>query len=58
VGLMIIFALTTLLGVFAAISSFRNKNILGIGFSVLTFGVFGWFTVMTIIHHGYPAVHH
>lgn len=55
---MIIFVLTTLLGVFAAISSFRNKNILGIGFSVLTFGVFGWFTVMTIIHHGYPAVHH
>ncbi|TYR82420.1 DUF2759 domain-containing protein [Priestia megaterium] len=56
-GLMIIFALTTLLGVFGAISSLRNKNFLGVGFAVLTFSVFGWFTVMTILHHGYPAAH-
>lgn len=56
-GLMIILGLTTLLGIFAAISSLHNKNFLGVGFAVATFAVFGWFTVMTILHHGYPAAH-
>ncbi|WP_110111328.1 DUF2759 domain-containing protein [Bacillus sp. CGMCC 1.16541] len=56
-GLMIIFALTTLLGIFGAVSAMRNKNFLGLGFAVLTFGIFGWFTVMTILNHGYPTAH-
>ncbi|MBM7701539.1 DUF2759 domain-containing protein [Metabacillus iocasae] len=56
-GLMIIFALTTLLGIFGAVSAMRNKNFLGLGFAVLTFAIFGWFTVMTVLNHGYPTAH-
>lgn len=54
-GTVIIFALVTLLAVFGTVSAFKNKNPLGIVFGVITLGVFGWFTVMTVIHSGYPA---
>ena len=56
-GLTIIFALTAILAVFATISSLKNKNPLGIVFALGTAGVIGWFTVMTIINHGYPAAY-
>ncbi|WP_082220256.1 DUF2759 domain-containing protein [Domibacillus robiginosus] len=56
-GLTIIFALITILAVFSTISAVKNKNLLGIVFSLGTAGVIGWFTIMTVLHHGYPAAH-
>ncbi|MCI2254544.1 DUF2759 domain-containing protein [Domibacillus sp. 8LH] len=56
-GLTIIFALIALLAVFSTISAVKNKNLLGIVFSLGTAGVIGWFTIMTVLHHGYPAAH-
>jgi uncharacterized membrane protein len=56
-GLVIIFALVSLLAVFATISALKNKNVLGILFGLATVGVFGWFTIMTVLHHGYPVAH-
>jgi hypothetical protein len=57
VGLVIIFALVTLLAAYGAFSSLKNKNFLGLFFAVGTLAIFGFFTVMTVIHHGYPAAH-
>ncbi|KUP05970.1 membrane protein [Bacillus coahuilensis m2-6] len=56
-GLIIITALATLLALFGSISALKNKNVLGIVFGVGTLAVFGWFTVLTIIHQGFPAAH-
>jgi hypothetical protein len=56
-GLIIIFALVTLLSVVGLVRSLREKNILGIAFAAGTLVVFGWFTVMTLIHHGFPVAH-
>lgn len=56
-GLMIIFSLITILAAFGAFSSLKNKNVLGIVFGGGTFLVFGWFTIMTILHHGFPTAH-
>ncbi|MET3699225.1 uncharacterized protein DUF2759 [Bacillus oleivorans] len=56
-GLVIIFALVTILGAIGTFTSFKNKNILGIVFGLGTFLVIGWFTIMTILNSGYPAVH-
>ncbi|AKP47792.1 MULTISPECIES: DUF2759 domain-containing protein [Bacillus] len=55
-GLVIIFSLITLLALFGTVSALKNKNILGIVFGLATLGVFGWFTVMTVLHSGYPGV--
>ncbi|HWO77628.1 MAG TPA: DUF2759 domain-containing protein [Bacillus sp. (in: firmicutes)] len=56
-GLVIIFALVTILAAIGTYTSLRNKNILGIIFGLGTFLVIGWFTVMTFLNSGYPAVH-
>ncbi|HWO96028.1 MAG TPA: DUF2759 domain-containing protein [Bacillus sp. (in: firmicutes)] len=56
-GLMVIFALTTILALYGAFTSLRNKNFLGVGFALATVAVFGWFTAMTLLHHGFPAAH-
>jgi uncharacterized membrane protein len=56
-GFVIITGLTTLLALFATVSAFKNKNGLGIVFALATLGVFGWFTIMTVLNSGYPAVH-
>jgi hypothetical protein len=56
-GLMIIFALVTILAGIGAFTALKNKNLLGIVFGGGTFLVFGWFTVMTILNHGFPTVH-
>ncbi|AST92538.1 DUF2759 domain-containing protein [Sutcliffiella cohnii] len=55
--LVVFFALVTVLSVFSTIHTFREMNLLGIGFSLATLGVFGWFTVMTILKSGYPVAH-
>ncbi|WP_153123501.1 DUF2759 domain-containing protein [Peribacillus tepidiphilus] len=56
-GLVFIFGLVSLLAVFAAFSALKNKNFLGLFFAAGTVAVFGWFTIMTVIHHGYPVAH-
>ncbi|MFZ3588137.1 DUF2759 domain-containing protein [Bacillus sp. DJP31] len=56
-GLIIIFALVTLLAVVGAVRSLREKNMMGLGFAAGTVIVFGWFTIMTLIHHGFPTAH-
>ena len=55
-GLTIILALVTILAVFGTLSSFKGKNIMGILFGLATLGVFGWFTIMTIVNEGYPVI--
>lgn len=56
-GLVIIFALVAILAGFGAVSSLKNKNILGFVFAAGSFVVFGGFAVLTLINSGYPAVH-
>lgn len=54
-GLVIIFALITVLGVFGVLSSLRTKNVLSLFFALGTVAVLGWFTIMTVVNSGYPA---
>ncbi|RFU66788.1 DUF2759 family protein [Peribacillus saganii] len=56
-GLMIILSLVTILAVFATLSCLKNKNLLGLLFAAGSVAVFGWFTVMTILNHGFPVAH-
>jgi hypothetical protein len=57
-GLVIIFAIVTILAAFGGFSSLKNKNFLGAFWGVASFVTFGWFTVMTIVHSGFPTGHH
>jgi hypothetical protein len=56
-GLMIIFLLVAILAGYGAFTALKNKNVLGIVFGGGTFLVFGWFAIMTLLHHGFPTVH-
>jgi hypothetical protein len=56
-GLVIVFALVSLLAAYGTFSALKNKNLLGIVFGGGSFAVFGWFAVMTLINHGFPAAH-
>jgi hypothetical protein len=56
-GLVIIFGLVTLLAVYAVLKTIQSKNILGVVLALSTLAVFGWFTVMTVLQHGYPPQH-
>ncbi|EFV74985.1 MULTISPECIES: DUF2759 domain-containing protein [Cytobacillus] len=55
-GLVIIFGLVALLSGFGTISAIKNKNLLGVLFGAGSFLVFGWFSIMTFINSGYPAM--
>ncbi|AIM15602.1 MULTISPECIES: DUF2759 domain-containing protein [Neobacillus] len=57
-GLVIIFALVTLLAGYGTFSALKNKNLLGAFWGLASFAVFGWFTVMTFINSGYPTGTH
>ncbi len=57
-GLVIIFALVTILAGIGAFSALKNKNLLGAFWGLASFAVFGWFTVMTIIKSGFPTGTH
>ncbi|MEH7501431.1 DUF2759 domain-containing protein [Neobacillus drentensis] len=57
-GLVIIFALVTILAAYGGFSSLKNKNFLAAFWGVASFVVFGWFTVMTIVNSGFPTGHH
>ncbi|GGG17961.1 hypothetical protein GCM10007425_10480 [Lysinibacillus alkalisoli] len=52
--LMVIFGLVAILSVVGTFQAFKEKNILSIALNLVSALVFGWFTVMTIIHSGYP----
>ncbi|QNF26222.1 MULTISPECIES: DUF2759 domain-containing protein [Metabacillus] len=56
-GLVIIFGLVTILAIFGFIRSLKEKNLLGAFFAFGTLAVFGWFAVMTVLHHGFPTAH-
>jgi len=56
-GTVIIFALVTLLAAYGVITSFKNRNFLGLVFALATVAVFGFFTIMTFIDSGYPTAH-
>ncbi len=57
-GLVIIFGLVTIVAVFASLGALKSKNKLGLLFAGVSVVVFGWFTVMTVINDGYPAIIH
>ncbi|WHY84711.1 DUF2759 domain-containing protein [Neobacillus novalis] len=57
-GLVIIFAIVTVLAAFGGFSALKNKNLLGAFWGVASFLVFGWFTVMTILKSGFPTGTH
>ncbi|MEH7109502.1 MULTISPECIES: DUF2759 domain-containing protein [Bacillaceae] len=57
-GLVIIFALVTLMAAYGGFTALKSKNLLGAFWGIASFAVFGWFTVMTLIHSGYPAGTH
>jgi len=56
-GLVVIFSLITILAAFTTIRTIKDKNVLGVIFSVGTLAIFGWFSIMTAIHHGVPVAH-
>ncbi|GLH64960.1 MULTISPECIES: DUF2759 domain-containing protein [Bacillaceae] len=57
-GTVIIFALVALLALYGVVRSLRDKNILGVLFGLGAVAVFGWFTIMTVLHHGIPTGTH
>ncbi|MDM5331025.1 DUF2759 domain-containing protein [Neobacillus sp. CF12] len=57
-GVVIIFALVSLLAAYGAFTALKNKNFLGAFWAVATLAVFGWFTVMTLIESGFPTGTH
>lgn len=57
-GLVIIFAFITILSAFGAFRSIKSKNFLGAFWGATSFLVFGWFVIMTLLHHGVPAGTH
>ncbi|MFY4776329.1 DUF2759 domain-containing protein [Metabacillus sp. RGM 3146] len=57
-GIIIIFSLIALLGLVGLYRAFKEKNFLSMFFSLGAVAIFGWFAVMTLIHHGIPVVSH
>ncbi|MEH6940387.1 DUF2759 domain-containing protein [Bacillus sp. JJ722] len=56
-GIVPIFGLVAILAIIGLLNSFRKRNPLGIIFAFGTAAVFGWFAIMTAIHHGVPLAH-
>lgn len=56
--LMVIFGLIAIFAVVGAFQAIKEKNVLAILFNVATVGIFGWFTIMTVINSGYPPALH
>ncbi|MFC5559257.1 DUF2759 domain-containing protein [Ureibacillus thermophilus] len=54
--LMLIFGLIAILSLVAAFRAIKAKNVLAIIFGLATGLVLGWFTIMTIVHQGYPPM--
>ncbi len=56
--LVVIFGLVAIFAAIGTYQSFKEKNLLGLVFNFGTFAIFGWFTVMTVLNHGYPPALH
>jgi len=56
-GTVIVFLLVAILAAIGLLRSLKSKNVLGILFAFGTLAVFGWFSIMTFLHHGFPATH-
>ncbi|WP_342469569.1 DUF2759 domain-containing protein [Ureibacillus sp. FSL K6-3587] len=54
--LMVLFGLIAILSLVAAFRAIKAKNVLAIIFGLAAGLVFGWFTIMTIVHQGYPPM--
>ncbi|WP_342525436.1 DUF2759 domain-containing protein [Chryseomicrobium sp. FSL W7-1435] len=52
--LIVIFLLTTILAIVGTYQAFKERNFLGVFFNAATVLVFGFFSIATVIHHGYP----
>jgi hypothetical protein len=57
-GLVIIFAIITILAAVGALRSLKSKHFLAAFWGVASFLVFGWFVVMTVLNHGIPTGTH
>ncbi|MDQ0197307.1 DUF2759 domain-containing protein [Neobacillus ginsengisoli] len=57
-GLVIILAIIAILAAIGALKSLKGKNFLGAFWGAASFFVFGWFVVMTLVHHGVPTGTH
>ncbi|MDP4164487.1 MAG: DUF2759 domain-containing protein [Bacillota bacterium] len=57
-GLVIVFALVSLLAGYGTFTALKNKNLMGVIFGAGSFFVFGWFAVMTVLYHGIPLGGH
>lgn len=55
-GLTVIFGLVAILAAYGTFRSFKRKNFFGAFWGAASFVVFGWFSIMTILHHGVPIV--
>jgi uncharacterized membrane protein len=53
-GTVIIFIVVAILSLAGLLKSLKSKNLLGIVFAGGAVAVFSWFSIMTILHNGYP----
>jgi hypothetical protein len=53
-GTVIIFIIVAILSFGGLLKSLKEKNLLGIIFAAGGVGIFSWFSIMTILHNGYP----
>jgi hypothetical protein len=56
-GIVVIFAFVSLLAVYGFYRALHQRNILALILSASTALVFGFFSIMTVIHSGYPILH-
>jgi hypothetical protein len=54
-GLVIIFAIIAIVAAIGAFRSLKNKYFLAAFWGIASFLIFGWFSIMTVIHQGFPA---
>ena len=53
-GTVIIFIIVAILSFGGLLKSLKEKNLLAIIFAAGAVGIFSWFSIMTILHNGYP----
>lgn len=56
--LIVIFGLVAIFAIAGTFQGIKEKNLLSIIFNVAAVLIFGWFSVMTVIHQGYPPALH
>lgn len=56
--LMVIFGLVAILSVVGTFQAIKEKNLLSVGFNLVSAAIFGWFVVMTVLNAGYPPKLH